>query len=86
VSSFHAALRAAALVTQMAVQTVVGAYLGSWLDGWLGSTPVAVLVLGGAGFASGLLVTWRAFVQASPDPADGDDPPDPHNDDPGDPT
>lgn len=72
-SPFHAALRAAALVTQMALQTIVGAVLGGLLDGWLDSSPIAVLTLGGAGFASGLLVTWRAFVSASDEPPE--DPP-----------
>lgn len=70
-TSFHAAFRAAALVTQMALQAVLGAFLGGYLDGWLETSPVLVLALGGAGFTSGLLVTWRAFVQAS----DDDEPP-----------
>jgi len=77
VSSLHAALRAAALVTQMAIQAVVGAFLGSLLDGWLGTSPIAVLVLGGAGFASGLLVTWRAFVRAGDQDEPPEEPPQP---------
>ena len=57
----------------MAVQTIVGAAIGQWLDGWLDSSPIAVLLLGLAGFVSGLLVTWRAFVQAGEQ--DSEDPP-----------
>lgn len=54
----------------MAIQTVIAAWLGSWLDGWWDTSPIAVLALGGAGFASGLFVTWRAFVSASEDESD----------------
>ena len=63
----HGALRAAALVTQMALQAVVGAWVGVILDGWSGTSPLLVLLLGGAGFLSGLLVTWRAFAAAQAD-------------------
>lgn len=65
--SLHAAFRAAALVTQMTVLTALGGFGGWMLDGWLASTPVLALILGGTGFASGLLLVWRAFSAATDD-------------------
>lgn len=70
--SLNAALRASALVTQMALQVVVGAALGNWLDGWLNTSPVLVLALGGVGFATGMFVVWRAFAKAQSDDTDAD--------------
>lgn len=73
--SFHAALRAGALVTQMAIITAIGAIGGWFLDGWLQTDPVFVLVLGGLGFASGLYAVWRAFSAATDEQDDFDNPP-----------
>ncbi len=70
--SVHAALRAAALVSQMAIATAVGAIAGLALDGWWGTAPVLVLVLGGLGFVGGLVLVWRAFQAAMPDDAEDD--------------
>ena len=63
--SFHAALRAGALVTQMALITAAGAVGGWYLDGWLETDPAFVLALGGLGFAAGLYAVWRAFSAAT---------------------
>jgi F0F1-type ATP synthase assembly protein I len=51
----------------MALQAIVGCFVGLLLDGWSGTSPLWLLLLGGAGFVSGLLVTWRAFVAAQAD-------------------
>jgi F0F1-type ATP synthase assembly protein I len=57
----------------MALQAVVGAFIGGLLDELWGTSPLLVLVIGGLGFASGLLVLWRAFLAAQ---SDDDSPPD----------
>lgn len=63
-SSLGPALRAAALVTQMALSAMVGAGAGWLIDRWLQTAPFFSLLLAGAGFVGGLAVLWRAFVQA----------------------
>ena len=83
--SFHAALRAGALVTQMAIITAVCALGGWFLDGWLETSPVFVLALGGLGFAVGLYAVWRAMLVASQESSESQDNP-PESQEPRDPS
>ena len=69
-SSLGPALRAAALGTQMAISAMLGAGAGVLADRWLDTSPLFTLLLAGLGFATGLFVLWRAFLQAQ----DHDDP------------
>lgn len=72
-SSMLPAIRAAALVTQMAVAAVIGALVGAALDAWLNTSPLLLLASTGLAFVSGLFITWRAFIRLSSDDTDDTD-------------
>lgn len=72
-SSMLPAIRAAALVTQMAVAAVLGALVGAALDAWFGTSPLLLLASTGLAFVSGLLIAWRGFSRLSSDNPDDTD-------------
>ena len=63
-STLRQALRAGALVTEMAIAVVAGLWFGSWLDSRFDSSPLFALGLTTASFFAGLFVIYRAASSA----------------------
>jgi F0F1-type ATP synthase assembly protein I len=73
-SSFLPAVRAAALITQMAITVVIAAVAGAFVDRLLDSSPIMLMALSGVGFTVGMYLAWRGFSQVHDDPNENDSP------------